>query len=459
MNKRLRFWRQLWHRHRHRIIPGAKIALLYGLFWYACWNILDPDFGWHLKAGDVIRQHWIPLFDPYTYTAASFPWINHEWGHDVVVSYLYQWGGFGLLAVVFAGLWTAAICLFRTKIRLAILLAALLALLPYTTVRPAVWTVLGLAILLELVGRQTKLALRAIPLLFVVWVNLHGGFIIGLAVLGYMGLRYWQRRWWLLLAACLVATCVNPYGLRIYIEVARTVFDSGLHQQITEWRPLHVVPKAWPIIVIWAMGFWLFARRTWQNWLGLAPLLLLASLSATRNIPLFTIVALRDLDSYARQFAALPAWYSRAARLAAGAFSCLVVVALVVPMASAAQTASSREAPYPRQPVAYLQQHPCPGNVFNNYNFGGYLIWKVPSAAIYIDGRMPTWSDSAGQSYIEQYNRAMREPAVLRAEVARYDIRCALLATGDTQAIQTLRSDGWRTAAQDKIAVLLVRPM
>ena len=91
--------------HRPKVNLCLKIILVFIGFFLIAWVRIDPDFGWHLQAGNYIRAHGIPSHDIFTYTARNFHWIDHEWGNDVIVSLLYGVGGYNLLAVVFAGLW------------------------------------------------------------------------------------------------------------------------------------------------------------------------------------------------------------------------------------------------------------------------------------------------------------------------------------------------------------------
>ena len=438
------------------------VALLYIIFWYFCWNILEPDFGWHLVSGDYFRQHWVPLHDIFTYTAPGFAWIDHEWGSDVLTSVLYQLGGYALLTTVFAGIWTAAICLFRRRMSLGVLLAAQLAILPYMAVRPVAWTVLLMALLLELVQRTYKSnwqPLVIFPLIFLLWANLHAGFISGLAVLGYFCLIYRQKLWWSVLLLSAAVTLINPYGLRLYIEIGRTMFDPALHAKVTEWSSFHLTPKTWPIIVIWAVAFGLFIRRRLSPQMGVAAIMLLASISATRNVPLFVVAALRDLDIFHQDFVKLPSRIQKLGRAAVIGFATIALTSVFIVFAvNHFRLTSAREARYPHQSVAYLQQHPCTGNVFNHYDFGGYLIWKLPGTKVYIDGRMPSWRDANGRAYMEHMSDIMSKPAAIRQEFAQYDIRCAVLTPGDEIAVDTLKADHWQQKTQSTQEILLVKP-
>jgi len=432
-----------------------KFGLIYAAFLALCWHKLDPDFGWHLKAGDYYRQHGIPSRDIFTYTARNFPWINHEWGNDLLVSLVYTIGGYGLLSGLYAAIWTAVFYLRARTVSLLFLAAGISAMLPFAGIRPVAWTVLLFTILLNLLDRPKKPPLWLIPLMFGLWANLHGGFIIGLAVILYYFVHYRQSYYSKLLGLSIVATFVNPYGPRLYVEIGRTLFDSHLHNQIAEWNTFTVYGPSLVFICLWWAGFWIFERRPLKNWLGLSPLLFAASMSANRNTPLFTAAALPDLERFYRQFRReVPKKLNRAAKIILYSFTAVVAGAVIYGAYPSFWPWGSREDGYPAQAVAFLQQHPCAGHLFNDYNYGGYLIWKLPSEPVYIDGRMSSWRDKSGQKYLNTY-LSMDNSAVRNRQFSKYDIKCVLLRSSDTNMLDHLKKAGWQTKIQANGATLL----
>ncbi len=444
------------------ILPLLKVAVIFGVIWVYCWQILEPDFGWHLQSGNYIRQHGIPTHDVFSYTAQNFAWIDHEWGSDVLVSYIYQLGGYGLLAFLFAGLWTASLCLFRKKVNLGILLVATFAVVPYIAVRPVVWSVLGIALLFKLITCKSSTRRYAIPAIFLLWANLHGGFVIGFVVLAYQACKDSGKRiyWLITLAASMLATFINPYGPRLYIEIFRTLFDPALHRQVGEWASFSLEPKTWMFIALWLAGYCLYSWRKPNRLLALTPLLLLASLSATRNLVFFVIAGLYDIDKYT-DAVRLPKLVIRFGKLLGITVAALVIIIAGISVAGGSLSVASRIAPYPDKTLSYLQQHRCPGNLYNDYNFGGYLIWKLPGTPVYIDGRMPSWRDSGpnstGETHMTHYLALVYNPKLLQPEIKKYNIQCALVSSSSTQIIDELHRIGWKTVSQDKASVLLVQ--
>lgn len=433
--------------------------LLFGLFWAYSWQTLDPDFGWHLAAGNYILHHWIPPHDIYSYTAQSYHWIDHEWGNDVITAILYRIGKYWLTTTVFAAAWTLSLCLFRRRLHIVLLLLATIAVLPYAGIRPTVWTVCCLALLLELANQTSPRAKTVIPFLILVWANLHGGFIIGLVLILYFSLRNHQLGWLAVLSASVAASFINPYGPRLYVEVAHTLFDPALHRDVSEWRSFYILPSGWLFIGLWSAGFWLYDKQKLQNWISVTPFLALASLSATRNIPLFVVGSLRDIDRYLR-YTRLPKQLDRPRKILIAVASTFIATIVIYYLYTSYLPWKSRYAVYPVQEVAYLQMHHCSGNLFNDYAYGGYLIWRLPNTPDFIDGRMPTWRDPNGLLYVDRYNAILKSSLVQRQAFSQYHITCVLLMTSpaDHRLLVNLQSHAWHTAATGDGAVLLTAP-
>lgn len=448
------YWRQ------HVILRlGVCFAVLFVLF-FVCGVIrLDPDFGWHLRTGFYIREHGVPMHDIYTFTARSWRWVNHEWGNDVILSYIYGWGGYAWATAFYAALWAGAFVIAAgRKARLLTMVVAGLAVTPYAVLRPLGWSVLLFALSLSIVrSRQTK-RYWYLPFIFLVWANLHAGFIAGLAMIGYFTIRWRSKRLALILVLCAAATLLNPYGLRLYEEIIRTLTDSQLHTQINEWAYLHIPLQARLYLALWLSGFGLFAWHQWRNWLGLSQFLLASALSATRNMPLFVIASLSELDEYVTKAVA-----SIRGKLRRSQKIVLIMLAIIL-FGCFSYTLGSvylpyhtdRESSYPVQAITYLRAEPCQGNLFNSYNYGGYLIWKLPDQKVYIDGRMPTW-----KPYMDRYEAILKDPAHnYQAEFQRYHITCALLEETPVTAklVAVLKKADWQTVMSVNDALLMLAP-
>jgi hypothetical protein len=269
----------------------------------------DPDLWGHLRFGlDLLQTGRLPTVDPYSFTQ-DVPWINHEWLSEAIFAAAFRTAGvFGLLIVKGLALATAAWLLAAVarradqRLRWWLLAISLVGLTPAAvTFRPQLWTILALAFLCRTlsVGRS----LKWIPVVFAVWANLHGGWIVGVGLSGlWVAGRAIDTRSLravlpaaLASAAGIVATLINPYGWRLWMFLMSTV---RLNRNITEWRPLWEQPDlshgalwAAMVLVLTTTAVMRWRSLTWATvlpvvWLGASSLLV------DRLSPLFCEVAL-----------------------------------------------------------------------------------------------------------------------------------------------------------------------
>ncbi|MCL2869199.1 hypothetical protein FWF48_00075 [Candidatus Saccharibacteria bacterium] len=455
-------------------------VVIFILFTLVAWRHLDPDFGWHLVSGQYFLAHGVPKTDIFSYTATHFSWVNHEWLSDIILSIIYSLGGYGLAAVVYGVMWTLSFYLIGRRANGWVLLAAIAAVLPCAGVRGVTWSVLGLAALLTLLNiwRQ-KLSSRrrlllgiAIVALIGLWANLHGGFIVGIAVVVFYA--FLQKSWRLGLVAIggALLALINPYGIGIYVEVTRTLLDTSLKSNIAEWEPAwHLMNwSAAALLVLYGVAFlWTVSNtkhRSWRTFLTAENIFLLAAFSAYRNWPFFALAAIPMVDHNAKQIAKELTnkpphrinWIFAAAIVGMIAFSGWRVYQQDF------SGSWQREANSPQAAVSYLQANPCPGNLFNDYDIGGYLIWKLPQAKVFIDGRMPSWEIAPGDrnygqlpKYFDVYKKIYdnKDKQWRTAEFKAYNIRCALIGKNSDLA-KALKHEKWHQVKSAGGWVLLI---
>ena len=250
--------------------PGAIRASLqnYGihlfLISFACVYYLSNadlllghyDLGWHLAAGDLIRDRGaIPFQDPWSFTLADKQWYNLSWLWDVIASVLFQYTGFGglVVSVVACGAvivgYLASVCLARGASVVAACVAVFLACLLYPSfvtppniylaAAPNTATMVFAVIFYGECLRRTRWFL--LPPMMVLWVNLHGGFPLGFGIIGLFGGVALLRRDWAgvrifgyAAAGCVAAIFVNPLGWHIHDGVQATL-GHFVQANITEW--------------------------------------------------------------------------------------------------------------------------------------------------------------------------------------------------------------------------------
>ena len=471
--------------HFSRCILWLAIFLF---FLGVTWHQLDPDFGWHIASGQYILAHGIPATDVFTYSAPHFAWINVEWLNDVLVAKLYAFGGYGLLVVVASLLWTLTLTIvaraFENKgqrISAILIVAAALLFSSYLGVRTELWMALFVAAVYAiLLSRHRKLRL-ALPLIFWLWAQLHGSWPAGLALIGWWAIfrepkARGKRQLWFLLATSFLFTLANPYGVRELFVIAQTGFDPALKTSITEWMPLwRIVPGGIVVYLILAATVlltffigprFLFARENsharrdfWRE--PMWPFLL-AAISATRYWPLFAILSLGPISQKFREMVAnFPRQTTRFGKIVLASVLALVSMFFVFSF-SRSGFAISAPLDHEKVPLAaatdYLREHPCRGNLFNSYDFGGYLTWQLPGQKIFIDGRMPSWTTNGalfGPTYMQMYDKILRDATYRQQIFAKYNTSCVLMSTTEPHGAAILHLSGWRPVLKGRDLWLL----
>lgn len=463
------------------------ILLFLGLFAMTLRPAADPDFWWHLRTGQLIAEAGaVPRADPFSFTKAGAPWIAHEWLTELLLFGLYRTGGYGLLIFVFSLIITAAFLLvyLRSPARpyatgFVVLLAAL-ASAPIWGVRPQMVSLLFTAVFLFLLDifqeKSRWQALLPLPLLTALWVNMHAGYLLGLAVVGlhlageiieilavlFRRAKPSLRKAGLLAAAlfaCLLASLANPNTWRILVYPFETLFSPSMMQFIQEWfSPDFHQPEWMPLafLILALVAAPLLARRP----VSLTRVLLavffgFAALRSMRNAPLFALTAIPLL---AGQLAGLTAGSQtvREARRFSRWLNPLllgfVLLAVGLRFVSVLQEQPQTEAKtYPQAAVNWIAKNRPGGNLYNTYGWGGYLIWRLyPEYPVYIDGRADVYGDEFIYDYLRVYTGQPGWEAALDAA----DVRLALVEPGSGLANALRQAGGWEVVHEDALSIL-----
>jgi hypothetical protein len=236
---------------RLRIVQLTALAVLLSAVGVISFSIklciLDLDIWWHLKVGDWIVQHAdVPHTGILSRTAAERPWVAYSWGYEVLMSRAYAWGGilgiglYGTLltiSVAFAVYWMLRRISGRFWQAWLLTVACCYPFLFMIMPRPVFFSIILFCIVLALFFEANRTGrietLYWLPLIFLLWANLHIQFIYGLVPVGMLlsvsvFLSVLERfdkspgflaprslpvgKLALIFAACLVATCIGPYG-------------------------------------------------------------------------------------------------------------------------------------------------------------------------------------------------------------------------------------------------------
>jgi hypothetical protein len=436
----------------------------------------DGDTWSHIATGDWILAHRaIPRADPFSYTMAGAPWTAHEWLAEVILAGAFRLAGLsGVVALTGAAAAAAALIVGLAAARhlrgVALIVTAglggglmtesLLA-RPHMLALPlaAAWSA-GLVAARDR-GQPPSLWIVALML---IWANLHGGFIFGLALIvpfaaeavisASAPLRLeTAASWGLFACASLAAALVNPYGVGALAFPFRLMSIENL-SRVSEWQAQdfsRLGPMEIALLAI--LGFALTRPLTLAPMrLGLLIALIAMALKHARHQLLLGLVAPMLL---ARPMAAALGQgpTDDGARLARVAFAATASACLAL---GAARLAAPIE-PFdsPASPVAALEAVPPALKerpVMNDYRFGGYLIWT--GVRPFIDAR----ADMYGDAMLSFYARlASGDAAAVEAALKADDVAWTIFPPGSKVVATLDREPGWRRLYADAYAVVHVR--
>jgi hypothetical protein len=410
--------------------------------------VIDPDTWWHLKVGDwILRNSALPHTGILSRSAIARPWVAYSWGYEVLLSLTYS--SFGLLGIgIFATLLTvgvgAAVYGMLQRLSGRFWLSTILAAVTCASFlfngapRPVFFSQILLCVTLTLLFEAQRAArvqlLYWLPLVFLVWTNLHIQFIYGLfTVCLFVGVHLALQLLSaskipvgfllpsklpaapliVILAFCCLATILGPNTYHPYFVVFAYTKAKFAYKVISELQPLPF--RLWSNFLelfLAAAGFYAVG---WQKRIDLFKLALLAVAS---------VVAFRTMrDAWFISFPAaaciadLPLPETSSRRVESWRELAMVGAATVLLLFLAAPFArfSTREldhavsANFPVDAVNFLRRSSFSGPLYNNLNWGGFLMWYLPELPVAIDGRNDLYGDqldelfynseSAGPSY------------------------------------------------------------
>ena len=447
----------------------------------ACLMPAQSDTFWHLRAGqDFWRTHRVPLVEAYSHTAAGRFWPNHEWLWQAAAYALYRVGGMPLLAGAAALIVTTAFALaYRLMVgsvltRFALVVVAVPVSACVWALRPQIASLALLAALVTLLARERW---RWVPLLFLLWANVHGAVALGGAVLvAVTALAGWRARAGApevprraltraaLTPGCAATTLLTPLGPRLWTFVFQSIPRSR-QVMINEWMPAY--PRGPVEIAFWvlALAFVVLllrrwrALRTWTDVAVVASALVLLPLAvrAVRNIPPFLLLAIPAASRllgdgfHLSRRAAPPAETPERPILNLALLGFLALFgAATIAFAWAVRLPMLGWDPL--SPAAIATVRACPGPLYNRYGDGGFVIWFVPETPVFVDSRQDPYPASFVLETVLNDSHATPD-----ALIARYGIRCVFL-PHKSESVPVLERAGWRPRFADERWTVLSQP-
>ena len=450
---------------------------------------VDPDLWWHLKVGEnILSTHRWPTTDPYSFTAAGQPWLAYEWLGDVFFAAVARIAGLEGLqalliilgAVIMLSLYGYATLRSRNS-KAGFVVAALVLILAALNfnLRPQMLGYLFLIItliVLERFRQGKSAALWFLPPLFMIWINTHGSWEIGLGTLlvywlcglkeidlGDIELHAWTRaervRLSLVFLFCLLAISITPYGTRLAAYPFQVASSLPLNMtQIDEWQPMPMSsfgPRLFLALVLGTIALQIVFRFKWRVedvvlFCGATALALVhrrfVLIFVPFFVPVFATMLARWVPGYQRE---KDPYVLNAALMA------VMLGAMIHYFPSRSEIQDNVNAHFPVNAVKYLREHPASGAMFNSYGFGGYLVYsRGDEHKVFIDGRGELY-EHAGV-FADYIHITLVKPGLLGV-LRNYGIKECLVGRDDPIAVFLAALPEWKQVYTDPVSVIFVR--
>jgi len=434
------------------------IALAF-IAWVALFKVHAPDFWWHVKAGQIMRDiGWITT-DPFAFTREGAPYLaSQSWLSEIIMSIVYDLSNitgiifFRILLTLLALGTLLMIDKKRIFPNAFIVMAAVIALRSTLLDRPQMFTFVMLSItlfltfkLLDLPSASSKIRstnlckyLGLLLLSFILWINFHGGAaFVTFAFLGAILLQdFWERRkliLFLIIPVFLVAALVSPLTTDNYIYL-KNLYTDKTAQFILEWRPLDAVTYWKYAFVFWllpVLSFSLAMRKPIASGIIFFAFAHL-SIGASRHIPLLVLVA-TGLTIYQLKHSDIwNGWMDKIVSNKLHALSASIVLILILFFANqpvqtwfdkydfnSFGTFEPASGAY-----AFVEANEPTGNMFNSYNLGAYLLHRgYPDRKVFVDGRNVDY----GYEFLDKTFKAADDETVWKELEDKYNLTYAFI--------------------------------
>jgi hypothetical protein len=466
------------------------VILFGGIFVLAARNITDPDFWWHLRTGQyIVETRSVPHVDSYSFTRQGHRWVAHEWLSEILIYGLYRVAGWSGLIVGFATITVVTFLFLYLRCQGQPYIAGILVLLgalasrPTWGVRPQSLSLLLASILLWLFESSVENRTRLwwIVPMTLLWANLHAGYSLGIALMILWLLGSWldQRlasHRSLDLASYLDAMAIvllvsglvvmlNPNGLRLYWYPLATLNSVAMQKHIVEWfsPDFHrgeYLPFLFLLLGAVAAPF-LSGLHTSPRKLLLLCVSAYGALHSSRFIPVFVLIAIPILTEHAEAWLRSRQWtrfLSGASPITAGKalVNALALVVLGTVTFLHVRTVIRYQPiaegqTFPAAAVAFMKRNGTVSPMFNNYSWGGYLIWNLPANRVFVDGRADVYGDDLMEHFFTTYTAT----GDWKHDLEQWKIASVLVPTNSPLATALALDHNWQAVFRDPQAEIL----
>jgi hypothetical protein len=443
--------------------------------------VSDSDLWWHMRSGEWILLHGWPHTDPFSRDVGGLPWAEYSWGFDVILFRLFVL--FGLKGAVFYTLTLAVLIStyiysmvrrYVASVGHAAVLTACVSFSIWHLYSPRPWLVSMLFFIVVLdalmVARETgkMRMLYLLPVVFAVWVNIHIQFVDGLILLAFAvldaligkaftGVKMWARPGVLcgVVAACLLATHLNPYGWHIYKVAYDLASQPGVFYELAELQSMKFRDLAdYGVLFFSVVGATMLFR---QKRIDLFYLCLLAfgfmtSFRSRRDCWIIVVICAGIIAKHLPES-------KRTELQRYGAWVSACVVAVVASslwgywrITNARLQSDWMDANLPVAAVEQVQRLGLRGPLFNHYDWGGYLMWALRDP-VSIDGRAGLYGDTRYFRNIGTWGAAPDW-----ADDSLLQTSNLVIGPSRSALVQVLREDSqYKVVYADKLATVFVR--
>jgi hypothetical protein len=453
---------------------------------------LENDAWWHLASGRWMLGHrsWLRV-DVFSWSVLGQDWPRPGLVADAAMAALHAIGGMPLLVAGAAACFVAAVALVLLAVRaspLAMVLVGVLSVLTMVvaaTPRPLVASLPLTAATVVVLDREARSPggspwMWTLPLLALVWVNVHGAFVVLFVLVGCHGLAllvdalqdrpagWWRpvRRLTVVAVLAVSATIVNPFGAAMLRYPSETLRLGVLSEAIHEWRqPTPTDLQFWPLFALVAMGG-VAVVRIGERRQTLDVVLLVVfgglAMSAARHAAIFAIVAfpiVARLLSRHRPISLRDAWAAATPGERRTESTLLLVIAVLVAMVvSPALTVAGNKraiaAWHGDRAIVRVAEGDLPGRLWNSYDLGGHVIWLgTPDVLVSIDSRTDLYGDDAVREHLAEWH-AERDAATRFAEQGIGTV----LVERQSPLVDQLEAADWNVVEEDDVVVVLRTP-
>ena len=482
---------------------GVLFVFVLLLFWLGVFlaqpvNLVNTDLGRHIENGRYfLETHRIPDTNLYSYTYPDVPFINHHWGSGVLFYLIWKVAGLSGLSFLYVALslLTFSLLFFQAKKFAGLALATLSAVLVIpligerTEIRPEVFSYFFATIFFLLLWKYKKGQLKTdvlflLPILSLIWVNLHIYFIFGIGLIGLFLLdtlieRNWQKFKALFLVLILTtgASLINPFGLKAVLYPLNIFRNYGyrvLENQSVSFltnlgfinNPNLLIFKIVLAILLTSIGLIFIFNRKRISWplLGLSVTVGILGWSALRNFALFGYFAL-PVIAYNLKFG-----LNKKIDLKDGwskiviyfiAFIFFVFFSYLFQGKLLRENNSGPTEQAQNASADFFKANNLSGPIFNNYDIGGYLIFHLyPQEKVFVDNRPEAYPDAF---FKDVYVPMQEEESVWQRVLQEHNFNAIYFATSDATnwgqefLVKRIKDPAWAPVFADDYAIIFLR--